>query len=86
LRINERRRDCGPAWDTRSSSYSPLGFVLDSSNPRRSATKMGLRTITWMKVGLDQIQTFHHDRSHRGASSCLKRIGTGAGGPSILFT
>ena|GEM_PF-3204588 len=85
LRNNDRSTDCGPVSDTRSSNYSPLGFVLGSSNPRRSVTKMGLRTITWMEVGLDQIQTCHHDRSYRGASSCLKRSGIGAFGPSILF-
>ncbi len=37
-----------------------------------------------MAVCLDQIHALHHALSHKGAASSLKRIATGAKGPSML--
>ncbi len=66
-------------------TYSPSATIIGPNNPRRSITKIGQGTTASMSVGLDQIQNFHHEQSHPGASSCLKRSGTGPCARSIVF-
>ncbi len=64
--------------------YASRSVSIGTDRPRRSAAKIGLRITTEMAVCLDQIHVLHHARSHKGAASSLKRIATGAEGPSMF--